>query len=124
MPGDRTREVTLGLEPLPAPRAGDKGQARRPALPRRATRPVPGARRTDDRGQREPAFDIQKGAGKLHETANRKFPRLPAAGRLAADLDTELASGMGYQTGTVPGKDSQDSKNSDQGKTESLPNPG
>src|SRR6266567_3522741 len=33
-PGERTREVTLGLEPLPAPRPGSKGQARRPALPR------------------------------------------------------------------------------------------
>src|SRR6266536_3032710 len=34
-PGERTREVTLGLEPLPAPRPGSKGQARRPALPDR-----------------------------------------------------------------------------------------
>ena len=33
MPGERTREVTLGLERLLAPRAGSKGQARRPALP-------------------------------------------------------------------------------------------
>jgi len=33
VPGERTREVTLDLEPLPAPRAASKGQARRPALP-------------------------------------------------------------------------------------------
>jgi hypothetical protein len=37
-----SREVTLDLEPLRAPRAGTKGQAGRPAPPRRAARPAPG----------------------------------------------------------------------------------
>jgi hypothetical protein len=48
VPGGRTREATLGLEPLPAPRAGSKGQAG-PAFPARGASgdPVPGA--TDDR---------------------------------------------------------------------------
>jgi hypothetical protein len=49
VPGGRTREATLGLEPLPAPRAGSKGQARGLPFPARGASgdPVPGA--TDDR---------------------------------------------------------------------------
>jgi hypothetical protein len=53
VPGERTREVTLDLEPVRAPRAGTKGQASRPASPRRgASGPrVPGARMTEVRNQ-------------------------------------------------------------------------
>src|SRR5215471_5061742 len=70
VPGERTREVTLDLEPLRAPRAGTEGQASRPAPPRRAACPAPGARRTDDRGQ-EPRVEL---ASAVRE--ERKAPRI------------------------------------------------